>query len=193
VPVLLNASAAGYYGDTGERDVVESDPPAGDFLGTMCREWEAATEPARAAGTRVVLLRTSNVLAADSDVIAKLSPIFKLGLGGRFGSGRQYMPWISLPDWLAAVTTLMTADVSGPVNLVAPEAVTNARFAKAFGAALGRPAVLVLPGAVLKLIGGEAGAELLHGHKMRPKVLESIGFDFQHETLAAALGWALGR
>ncbi|MGN2635864.1 TIGR01777 family oxidoreductase [Nocardia takedensis] len=193
VPVLLNASAAGYYGDTGEREVYETDPPAADFLGTMCKEWEEATAPAVAAGARVVLLRTSNVLAADSEVLTKLSPIFKLGLGGKFGSGKQYMPWISLPDWIGAVKLLMTGTVAGPVNLVAPEAVTNARFAKAFGAALRRPVFLTLPGGVLKMIGGEAGAELLHGHKMRTKILESNGFRFQHETLDSALSWALPR
>ncbi len=190
VPVLLNASAAGFYGDTGDQDVDESRPAATDFLGTMCRDWEAATAVAAAAGARVVLLRTSNVLAAESEMITRLRPIFKLGLGGRFGSGTQYLPWISLRDWTAAVTSLLTGTVAGPVNLVAPEAVTNAEFARAFAAALHRPAKLVLPGAVLKLIGGEAGAELLHGHKMRPNVLVANGFEFEHATLRSAFAWA---
>ncbi|MET7771649.1 TIGR01777 family oxidoreductase [Nocardia sp. NPDC005366] len=193
VPVLLNASAAGYYGDTGDVDVDESAPAATDFLGTMCREWEEATAPATAAGARVVLLRTANVLASDSEIITKLRPIFALGLGGRFGSGRQYMPWISLPDWVGVVTSLLVDSTSGPVNLVAPEAVTNAQFAKAFAAALHRPAFMVLPAGVLKLIGGEAGAELVHGHKMRSKVLESTGFPFEHNTLREALAWTLAR
>ena len=193
VPILLNASAAGYYGDTGDADVDESAPAATDFLGTMCREWEDATAVAAASGARVVLLRTSNVLAADSEIITKLRPIFALGLGGRFGTGRQYMPWISLPDWVAAVRGLLTGSVSGPVNLVAPEAATNAQFAKAYASALRRPSFMVLPGAVLKMIGGEAGAELLHGHKMRSKVLESTGFRFEHPTLREALAWTVAR
>ncbi|MEV0297221.1 TIGR01777 family oxidoreductase [Nocardia sp. NPDC050710] len=193
VPVLLNASAAGFYGDTGDREVDEFSPAATDFLGTMCREWEEATAPAAAAGARVIMLRTANVLAGDSEIITKLRPIFKLGLGGRFGSGQQFLPWISLPDWNDAVVSLLTSSVSGPVNLVAPEAVTNARFAKALAAALHRPAVMVLPAGVLKMIGGEAGAELLHGHKMRSKVLESTGFRFEHDTLERALAWALAR
>lgn len=190
VPVLLNASAAGWYGDTGDQDVDESAPAATDFLGTMCREWEAATAVAADAGARVVLLRTSNVLAADAEIVTRLKPIFKLGLGGRFGTGRQYLPWISLLDWTAAVASLLTGSTAGPVNLVAPEAVTNAEFAKTFAAALHRPAALVLPGAVLKLVGGEAGAELLHGHKMRPKVLEANGFEFTHPTLQRAMEWS---
>lgn len=193
VPVLLNASAAGYYGDTGDADVDESAPAATDFLGTMCGEWEDATAVAAASGARVVLLRTSNVLASDSEIITKLRPIFALGLGGRFGTGRQYMPWISLPDWVAAVRSLLTGSVSGPVNLVAPEAATNAQFAKAYASALRRPSFMVLPGAVLKMIGGEAGAELLHGHKMRSKVLESTGFRFEHPTLREALAWTVAR
>lgn len=193
VPVLLNASAAGWYGDSGDREVDEFTPHADDFLATMCRDWEAATAAASEAGARVVLLRTSNVLATDSMMVNGLSPLFKLGLGGKFGTGRQYVPWITLQDWLAAVQWLLVEPVSGPVNLVAPEAVTNAVFTKAFARALHRPALLTVPGALLKLIGGEAGAELLHGHKMVPKVLVGSGFEYAHATLEAAMAYTFGR
>lgn len=193
VPVLLNASAAGWYGDSGDREVDEFTPNADDFLGTMCRDWEAATAAAVEGGARVVLLRTSNVLAADSMMVEGLSPLFKLGLGGKFGSGRQYVPWITLQDWLAAVRWLLVEPVSGPVNLVAPEAVTNAVFTKAFARALRRPALLTVPGALLKLIGGEAGAELLHGHRMVPKALVGSGFQFTHPTLDEAMAYTFTR
>ncbi len=193
VPVLLNASAAGWYGDSGDREVDEFTPNADDFLGTMCRDWEAATAAATEAGTRVVLLRTSNVLAADSMMVEGLSPLFKLGLGGKFGSGRQYVPWITLQDWLAAVQWLLVEPVSGPVNLVAPEAVTNAVFTKAFARALRRPALITVPGALLKLIGGEAGAELLNGHRMVPKALVGSGFEFSHPTLEEGMAYTFTR
>ncbi|MCP2275264.1 hypothetical protein SAMN04244553_2627 [Nocardia amikacinitolerans] len=187
VPVLLNASAAGWYGDSGDQDVDEFAPHGTDFLGTMCRDWEAATEAASAAGVRVVLLRTANVLSADSMLVEGLRPLFRLGLGGKFGTGRQYLPYITLHDWLAAVDWLLTFSVSGPVNLSAPETVTNAEFTSAFAAAMNRRARLTLPGAVLKLIGGEGGAELLKGHKMVPKALVGNGFEFTHGTLDQAM------
>ncbi|MBF6214831.1 TIGR01777 family protein [Nocardia puris] len=193
VPVLLNASAAGWYGDTGDADVDEFAPHGPDFLATMCRDAEAATAAASAGGVRVVLLRTSNVLAWDSMIVTGLRPLFKLGLGGKFGHGRQYVPWISLRDWLSAVRWLLTFSVSGPVNLVAPQAVTNKEFTSAFARALRRPALLTLPGGVLKLVGGEAGAELLHGHKMVPKVLVSNGFEFADPTLEQAMAYTVGR
>ncbi|HLS75987.1 MAG TPA: TIGR01777 family oxidoreductase [Nocardia sp.] len=193
VPVLLNASAAGWYGDSGDAEVDEHTPNADDFLGTMCRDWEAAAAPAAEAGARVVLLRTSNVLAADSMMVQGLRPLFKLGLGGKFGTGRQYVPWITLADWLSAVRWLLVEQVSGPVNLVAPEAVTNAVFTKAFARALRRPALITVPGALLKLIGGEAGAELLHGHRMVPKALVGSGFEFAHPTLESGLAYTFPR
>ncbi|WP_280501871.1 TIGR01777 family oxidoreductase [Nocardia farcinica] len=193
VPVLLNASAAGWYGDSGDAEVDEHTPNADDFLGTMCRDWEAAAAPAAEAGARVVLLRTSNVLAADSMMEQGLRPLFKLGLGGKFGTGRQYVPWITLADWLSAVRWLLVEQVSGPVNLVAPEAVTNAVFTKAFARALRRPALITVPGTLLKLIGGEAGAELLHGHRMVPKALVGSGFEFAHPTLESGLAYTFPR
>ena len=129
VPVMLNASAVGYYGDTGDRTVDETAPKGGGFLAGLCEEWEAATAPAVEAGSRVVLLRSGVVLAAQGGMLAQLVPMYSWLLGGRLGSGRQYMPWISLDDELAAIRFLLEQDsVSGPVNLTGPEPVTNSAF-----------------------------------------------------------------
>jgi uncharacterized protein (TIGR01777 family) len=191
VPSMVNASAVGWYGDTADLPVDESAPAADDFLGRTCRDWEAATAPASAAGARVAMLRTGHVLAGDSEMIKRLWPVFTFGIGGRFGSGRQQFCWISLPDWLAAAQYVIEHDVRGPVNLVGPSPATNAEFTRAFGHALRRPTPFVVPASALKLAVGEAATELLRGAKVIPKVLQDNGFEFRHHTVGEAMEWAV--
>ncbi len=190
IPVLLNASAVGYYGDGGDRVLTESAPNGGGFLGMLCREWEAATEPAAKAGARVVRLRTGLVLSKGGGLLGQLRPLFSLLLGGRIGDGRQYWPWISLADEVAAIRFCLEHDsVSGPVNLTGPNPVTNAEFTKEFADSLGRPAPWVIPGFALSLVfGAELAREaMLAGQRALPRVLEGAGFAFRHGTLRAAL------
>jgi uncharacterized protein (TIGR01777 family) len=187
--VLLSASAVGYYGDTGDRLVDESQGPGSGFLADVVRQWEASTAPAEAAGVRVVHLRSGIVLAKTGGVLKPILPIFRLGLGGRLGSGRQYVSWISLPDELAAIRFLLTAsDIAGPVNLTAPDAVTNAEYTKAIGRAVHRPAVLPVPAGPLRLaLDGLADEALLAGQRVRPRVLTEAGFAFAHPDIVTAL------
>ncbi|MGH8793460.1 MAG: TIGR01777 family oxidoreductase [Stackebrandtia sp.] len=191
VPLLINASAVGFYGDTGDREVDESAPPADDFLGVTCRLWEEAAAPAVAAGTRVAFLRTGHVMAPDSFMLKRMLPVYKLGLGGKFGSGDQYFPWVSLEDWLGGVEFILDGDLSGPVNLTGPTPATNADFTRALGRAVHRPAPWRVPGFALKLLAGEAAVELLRGAKIRPAALLDAGYVFAHLTVFAALEWAV--
>lgn len=192
VPVMVNASAAGWYGDRADVEVDESTPAAADFLGRLCLKWESATAPAEQSGARVVRLRTGHVLGPDSELLARFVPAWKWFLGGRFGSGRQYMPWISLRDWVnAAVFAIEDPAVSGPVNMVGPKPVRNREFAKALGAALHRPTPWIIPGWAVKLVAGEAAVELLRGAKIRPGVLQANAFEYQDETVFEALRHAL--
>ncbi|WP_299955509.1 TIGR01777 family oxidoreductase [uncultured Modestobacter sp.] len=191
--VLLSASAVGWYGDTGSRVVTEEDPAGDDFLARVCVEWEAATAPAADAGVRVATLRTGLVLGPGG-LLGRLAPLFRLGLGGKLGSGDQYMPWIGLQDEVDAIRFLLTASVSGPVNLSAPTPVTNAEFTAAFAAAVHRPAVLTVPGPALQLVLGEfARVGVLAGQRAVPAVLESAGFRFRQPELPGALAAALTR
>ena len=192
--VILSGSAVGCYGDTGDREVDETSPLGNDFLAEICREWEAATAAAE-AGTRVVHIRTGIVLAAKGGALGKMLPLFKLGVGGRFGSGRQWQSWISLPDEVAAIQHLLTADLRGPVNLTAPKPVTGSEFAKTLGKVLHRPSLLPLPSFAPKLLLGSELVDglLLSGQRALPKVLQRSGFTFQHETLEVALRAVLGR
>jgi uncharacterized protein (TIGR01777 family) len=192
--VLLSGSAVGYYGDTGATVVDESEPAGKDFLAQLCARWEAATRPAADAGVRVAMLRTGLVLGRDALLIKVLGTVFRLGLGGRMGSGRQYWPWISLRDEVDAIRFLLTADVSGPVNLTAPDPVTNAEFARALGAAVGRPAVLPVPGFAISLGLGEFGrSSVLAGQRAVPAALQAAGHRFADTALEPALRRALGR
>ena len=160
--VLACASAIGYYGDTGNRAVDESAPPGDGFLAGLVRDWEAAAEPARAAGIRVVNFRSGLVLAPGGGILARLLLPFRFGLGATFGSGRQYMSWISLADEVSAIRFLLEAgDASGAFNLTAPEPVTNAEFTAALARAAGRPALLKLPAVALRAALGEVASELL--------------------------------
>ena len=189
VPALLNGSAVGYYGDTGQRVVTESTPPGSGFLADLCRQWEAATGPALDAGARVVLLRTGLVIAPSGGLLGQLKPLFSLFLGGRLGDGSQYMPWISLDDEVGALRfAAENREVSGPVNLTGPDPVPNAEFTRALAAALGRPAPWVVPGFALRAALGQVADEaILAGQRAVPEMLEKHGYSFAHPTLGAAL------
>jgi uncharacterized protein (TIGR01777 family) len=192
--VLLSGSAVGYYGDTGDRPVDESEPPGRDFLADMCVQWEAATAPAQAAGIRVALLRTGLLLAPGSVLVTILGLVFRLGLGGRLGSGRQYWPWVSLEDEIGAIRFLLTADVSGPVNLTGPAPARNADFTRALAEVLHRPAVVPVPGPLLSLaLGDFARSGIVGGQQALPTVLTRAGYSFTHADLDSALRAAFER
>ena len=191
---LLSGSAVGYYGDTGDSVVDESAPPGTDFLAQLCARWEAATAPAEDAGIRVAHLRTGLVIGRGGLLMQVLGLVFRLGVGGRLGSGRQYWPWIALRDEVDAIRFLLTADVSGPVNLTGPTPVTNAEFTRTLAAAVHRPARLAVPRPAIALALGEFGrSSVLAGQRAVPAKLEGAGFRFTHTTLDAALQEALGR
>jgi uncharacterized protein (TIGR01777 family) len=193
IPVLANASAVGYYGDTGDR-IVDEDSPAGtDFLATTCRDWELATEPARKGGARVVNLRSGVVLSPHGGMLGRLRRIYSLGLGGRLGNGRQYFPWISLEDECNAIKFAITNPaLSGPVNLTGPAPVTNAQFNDAMSRIMHRPAPWIVPGFALEaLIGEFAKSGILGGQRAIPSALENAGFTFRHNTIGEALAAAL--
>jgi uncharacterized protein (TIGR01777 family) len=190
--VLLSGSAVGYYGDTGDRTVTEESPPGEDFLAQVCVRWEACTAPAAEAGVRVALLRTGLVIGRGAMLMTVMGLVFRTGLGGRLGSGRQYWPWISLGDEIDGIRHLLTADVSGPVNLTAPAPVTNAEFTSTLGTVLHRPTVLAVPRFALSLTLGEFGrSSVLGGQKALPTKLTDSGFTFTHTDLDSALRTAL--
>jgi uncharacterized protein len=191
VPVLVNSSAVGYYGDARDRVVEESAPAGQGFLAGLCRDWEAATESATAAGVRVVLMRTGLVLSPSGGMVARLKPLFGLGLGARLGGGRQYMPWISLEDEVRALEfAIVNDDLAGPVNGTGPAPVTNAEFTAALGRALNRPAPLAVPKFALRAVLGELADEgLLGGQRAIPAALERAGFEFHHHTIGEAMAY----
>jgi len=192
VPVLINASAVGYYGDTRDRITDETAPPGTGFLARLCVDWEAATLPAQDAGIRVVLARTGLVLSPGGGVLARLRPLFALGLGGRLGSGRQYMPWISLEDEVRALLfAINNEELSGPVNFTGPAPVTNSQFTAALGRMLNRPTPWLVPGFAVRTLLGEFAEEgLLGGQRAIPAALERAGFTFHHNTIGEALAYA---
>jgi uncharacterized protein (TIGR01777 family) len=196
--VLVSASAVGIYGDRGDEvlaeDAVTEGPPS-DFFVELGRDWEAATDPARAAGIRVVNLRFGIVLTPAGGALARMLPPFLLGVGGPLGSGRQWMSWISADDALGAILhALHTESLAGPVNTVAPEPVTSRTFATTLGRVLGRPAVLPVPAPALKLLFGEmAETALLAGQRLSSARLVESGYAFRHPTLETALRHVLGR
>ena len=193
-PVLLSGSAIGIYGPSDGRELDEQSPLGSGFLADVCRQWEAAALPAAAAGTRVAYLRTGIVLTPKGGALKKMLPLFKFFAGGRFGKGTQWQSWISLPDEVGAIKHLLTAEVTGPVNLTAPNPVTNAGFAKLLGQALGRPSVLPVPSFGPKLLLGSelADALLFTGQNVLPTVLTKSGYRFQHSRLDAAFADLLG-
>ena len=178
-PVFISASAVGYYGPHGDEILTEEARPGGDFLATVCEDWER--EAARAADrARVVLIRTGIVLARDGGALSKMLPPFRMFVGGPLGSGRQYMSWIHRDDWVEIVRwALLTSSVSGPLNATAPNPVTNAEFSSALGSALRRPSWLPAPGFALRLVLGEmADALLLSGQRILPAKANALGFRF---------------
>ncbi len=187
--VVLSGSAVGYYGDRGDALLDEKSGPGTGFLPDVCVAWEDAAAPIAGAGVRVVTLRTGIVLSPHGGALAKLLPIFRLGGGGPLGSGRQWMSWIALGDHLRAMEhAICTESLHGPVNLVAPNPVTNADFATTLGRVLARPAVVPVPAFALELLYGEmARSTLLAGQRVLPRSLSASGFEFAEPTLEGAL------
>ncbi|MER6392741.1 TIGR01777 family oxidoreductase [Streptomyces sp. NPDC059382] len=191
-PVLVSGSAVGYYGDTGDR-VVDEDAPAGEgFLPSVCVEWEAAAAPARDAGIRTVFARTGLVVAADGGAWGRLFPVFRAGVGGRLGNGRQYWSHISMHDEVGALRHLITASgLSGPVNLTAPEPRTNREVTAAMGRVLHRPTVCAVPAPVMRVVLGEFAEDVLGSQRVRPTKLLESGFVFRHPGIDEAIRAAL--
>jgi uncharacterized protein len=187
--VLVSASGIDYYGDTGDTAVDESGPKGTGFLSDLCEQWEAAADPARAAGIRVAHTRSGIVLSPRGGALKKQLPLFKLGLGGRFGSGRQWQSWIAIDDEVGAMMHLLAADAAGPVNLTSPHPVTNAEFTETLGTVLHRPTVMPMPSFGPKLVVGSelAGVLLYESKRVVPRVLEASGYQFTYPTLGAAL------
>ncbi|MBC6461786.1 TIGR01777 family oxidoreductase [Actinomadura sp. HBU206391] len=192
-PVLVSGSAIGFYGDTAGQDADESAPMGSGFLAEMVRDWEAAAEPAAQAGIRVVHPRGGAVLTPQGGILGRVLPLFKLGLGGRLGSGRQWMSWISLPDEIAALRLLIERDdLTGPVNVTAPEPVTNAEFTKAIGRAVHRPTLFVAPPFALRAaLGGFADEALLISQRIIPRRLIECGFPFERPDIDSVMASGL--
>lgn len=186
--VVVQASAVGYYGPCGDEEVTEDHPPGSDFLARVCVEWEASTAPVEELGVRRPILRTGIVLSAEGGALPRMLPPFKLGLGGRLGSGRQWFPWIHIRDEVRAIRFLVEQEnASGPYNLTAPNPVTNAEFTQALGRVLGRPALFPVPALALKLIFGEMATVLLDGQRAVPRRLLDAGFTFEFTDVETAL------
>jgi uncharacterized protein (TIGR01777 family) len=187
--VFLSGSAIGIYGVRDDTELGEDAAIGTGFLADVCRDWEAASAPATAAGIRTVLLRTGIVLSPKGGALKKQLPLFKLGLGGKFGNGKQWQSWISITDEVNAIIHLLTSNLSGPVNLTAPHPVTNSEFTRVLGSVVSRPAILPIPSFGPKLLlGGElAGALLFTGQRVVPNALIADGFQFAHSTLDVAL------
>jgi uncharacterized protein (TIGR01777 family) len=187
--VLVSASATGFYGNRGAEVLREESASGDDFLSEVCREWEKATLAASRAGIRVAHVRIGVVLSADGGALPKMLTPFKLSLGGRVGSGRQYMSWITLEDLIGVIKRALTDEsLRGPVNAVAPNAVTNEEFTKAIGRVLGRPTFLSMPAFAARLAFGEmADALLLSGSRVEPARLTEAGYEFKHPEIEGAL------
>lgn len=194
IGVLVNGSGVDVYGESGDRVLDEQAPAGTGFLPELCQEWERATSAAQQAGARVVLMRTSPVLHHSGGLLPTLRLVFRFCLGGRLGSGRQYMPWISLADQIAAIRfALEQPAVSGPVNFTAPEPVTNIEFTRQLARATGRPAPWLVPSFAMRLALGQLADEaILSSKRAVPAALRAAGFEFEHPTLDVALRAALG-
>lgn len=189
LPSLICASGTNYYGDQPEGVVDESSPPGLGFLAEVCRQWESVAKPATEAGARVVFMRTGIVLSGQGGALAKMLPFFRAGLGGRIGDGQQLMSWITLSDLVQAyIFVLEDAAVSGALNAVAPDPVTNTSFTQALGSALGRPTIFPIPRILLKVLYGEMGKETaLADLGVQPVRLKDLGFEWAQPDLRAAL------
>lgn len=186
--VLINASAIGWYGETADQVVSENEPAGEGFLADVVRDWEEETQIAQNAGIRVVKIRTGLVVAKDGGAWAKILPIFKLGLGGKLGSGKQFWSFISLRDEIAAIKFLIAnPKISGPVNLTAPNPATNTQVTKAMGKVLRRPTFFMVPAFMLKIVLGEFSIEVLGSTRVKPAVLLENGFEFLDPEISGAL------
>jgi len=193
--LLVSASAVGYYGDRGSEILREDSSPGPGFLAEVCREWEAATDPAARAGIRVVRLRIGMVLSRRGGALGAMLTPFRLGAGGPVGSGVQWVSWIAIDDLVGAILhALATESLAGPVNAVAPEPVTNRELARTLGRVLRRPALLPLPAVAARLLFGQMADELLLASaRVEPARLRATGFTFRHARLEDALRHELGR
>jgi uncharacterized protein (TIGR01777 family) len=190
--VLLSGSAIGYYGDCGDEQITESSPAGTGFLANVCVQWEASTAAAASAGIRVCHLRTGLVLSRGGGLLGKLLPLYRLGLGGPLGSGRQWQSWITLDDEVAAIAFLLTAQIAGPVNLTAPGPVRQRDLARALGRAVRRPALLPAPAPALRIaVGGFADEGILASQRALPTVLTDAGFAFGATDIDEGLRVAL--
>jgi len=187
--VFLSGSAIGIYGARNDEQLTEVSTHGTGFLAEVCEQWEAAAKPAVDAGIRTAYLRTGIVLSPKGGALKKLLPLFKLGVGGKFGNGKQWQSWISIDDEIGAIEYLLTSNVSGAVNLTAPNPVTNAEFTKVLASVLKRPAIVPVPTFAPKiLLGGElADALLFTGQRVIPAALNASGYSFKHTTLESAL------
>jgi uncharacterized protein len=192
--VLVTASGVNWYGDRGDEVVTELSPPGQGFLAEVCRQWEGAAEPARAAGIRTVHVRSGVVQAGEGGVLALQARLFRLGLGGRLGSGRQWLSWIALDDIVGVYRHALTTEVHGPLNGTTPNPVTNAEFTATLARVLGRPALVPVPALALRLLLGQVADELvLFSARVHPAATEASGYRFQFPHLEPALRHVLSR
>ena len=193
--VMVSVSATGYYGNRGNELLTEESEPGDLFLSKVCREWEAAAEPAREAGVRVVHPRFGIVLTTEGGALGTTLPIFKLGGGGKIGSGKQYWSWVSLDDVIGAIVhALETDNLSGPVNVVTPGPPTNSEYTRVLGKVLNRPTLFTVPAPAARVMLGEIADELLLASaRVEPVRLQETGYSFRHPELEATLRYLLGR
>ncbi len=193
--VMVSVSAVGYYGDRGNELLREESEPGSDFLAEVCKAWEAAANPAREAGIRVIHPRMGIVLSTKGGALGRTLPIFKLGGGGRIGSGRQWWSWVALDDVVGIIIHALTErSVEGPINVGSPNPLTNAEYTKVLGKVLNRPTVFPLPAPAARVVLGElADALLLASQRMEPAKLKETGYEFRHPELEGALRHLLGR
>ena len=183
--VFISASAIGWYGESGNRAVIESDKAGDDFLAAVCREWEAAAD--LATGTRVVKIRTGLVLDPTGGALGRMLPLFRFGLGGKLGNGKQWWSWVTLHDQIRAIAFLLEHNISGPVNITSPNPVTNQEFTSALARALHRPALFPAPAFALKIALGGFSSEILGSKKVTPAVLAEAGFIWDYPHITSAL------
>ena len=183
--VFISASAIGWYGESGNRAVIESDRVGDDFLAAVCREWESAAD--LAGDVRTIKLRTGLVLDPTGGALGKMLPIFRFGLGGKLSNGKQWWSWITLHDQIRAIAFLLENKVSGPVNLTSPNPVTNSEFTAGLARAMHRPALFPVPAIALKIVLGGFSAEVLGSKKVMPQVLTEAGFTFDYPHISSAL------
>jgi hypothetical protein len=192
--VLLSGSAVGYYGNGGDNELYESASAGNDFAASLCRDWERAALAAKATGVRVCLLRTGLVLSKSGGLLGKMLLPFKLGLGARLGSGKQWMSWVHIEDYVAMTLRLLQdGQMSGPFNMTAPNPVTNAEFTRTLARAIHRPALFFVPGIMLRIAMGERAALLLEGQRVLPANLTDAGYQFKYPKLRNTLDALLRR